>query len=213
MVEQDRITAFINSLDRGNAQYLDELEKKAKEGDVPIIRKDTQALLKFLMAQSRPRNILEVGCAIGFSALLMAEYSDLDTKITTIEKFEKRIPIARDNFKTFDKNGKITLLEGDAMDILKTLPEGYDFIFMDAAKGQYINFLPECLRILNKGGLLVSDNVLQDGDVIESRFAVTRRDRTIHARMREYLYELKHNDALNTVILTVGDGMTLSVKL
>lgn len=213
MVEQDRITAFINSLDRGNAQYLDELEKKAKEGDVPIIRKDTQALLKFLMAQSRPRNILEVGCAIGFSALLMAEYSDSDTKITTIEKFEKRIPIARDNFKTFDKNGKITLLEGDAMDILKTLPEGYDFIFMDAAKGQYINFLPECLRILNKGGLLVSDNVLQDGDVIESRFAVTRRDRTIHARMREYLYELKHNDALNTVILTVGDGMTLSVKL
>nr|WP_297706669.1 O-methyltransferase [uncultured Butyrivibrio sp.] len=213
MVEQDRITAFINSLDRGNAQYLDELEKKAKEGDVPIIRKDTQALLKFLMAQSRPRNILEVGCAIGFSALLMAEYSDPDTKITTIEKFEKRIPIARDNFKTFDKNGKITLLEGDAMDILKTLPEGYDFIFMDAAKGQYINFLPECLRILNKGGLLVSDNVLQDGDVIESRFAVTRRDRTIHARMREYLYELKHNDALNTVILTVGDGMTLSVKL
>jgi predicted O-methyltransferase YrrM len=213
VVEQDRITAFINSLDRGNAQYLDELEKKAKEGDVPIIRKDTQALLKFLMAQSRPRNILEVGCAIGFSALLMAEYSDPDTKITTIEKFEKRIPIARDNFKTFDKNGKITLLEGDAMDILKTLPEGYDFIFMDAAKGQYINFLPECLRILNKGGLLVSDNVLQDGDVIESRFAVTRRDRTIHARMREYLYELKHNDALNTVILTVGDGMTLSVKL
>jgi predicted O-methyltransferase YrrM len=161
----------------------------------------------------RPLNILEVGCAVGFSALLMAEYSQDATKITTIEKFEKRIPIARENFQKYDKNNKITLLEGDAMDILKTLPSGYDFIFMDAAKGQYINFLPECLRILNKGGLLVSDNVLQDGDVIESRFAVTRRDRTIHARMREYLYELKHNAALNTVILTVGDGMTLSVKL
>ena len=213
MVEQDRMTAFINSLDRGNAPYLDELEKRAKEDDVPIIRKDTQALLKFLMAQSRPKNILEVGCAIGFSALLMAEYSDIDTKITTIEKFEKRIPIAKDNFIKYDTNNKITLLEGDATEILKTLSPGYDFIFMDAAKGQYINFLPNCLRILNKGGLLVSDNVLQDGDVIESRFAVTRRDRTIHARMREYLYELKHNDALNTVILTVGDGMTLSVRL
>ena len=213
MVEQDRMTAFINSLDRGNTTYLDELERRAKEDDVPIIRKDTQALLKFLMAQSRPKNILEVGCAIGFSALLMAEYSDIDTKITTIEKFEKRIPIAKENFIKYDTNNKITLLEGDATEILKTLSPGYDFIFMDAAKGQYINFLPDCLRILNKGGLLVSDNVLQDGDVIQSRFAVTRRDRTIHARMREYLYELKHNDALNTVILTVGDGMTLSVKL
>lgn len=213
MIEQDRMTAFINSLDPGNAEYLDALEREAKAQDVPIIRKDTQALLKFLMASSAPRNILEVGCAIGFSALLMAEYSGEDTKITTIEKYEKRIPIAKDNFIKYDKNNKITLLEGDATDILRTLAPGYDFIFMDAAKGQYINFLPDCIRILNKGGLLVSDNVLQDGDIIESRFAVTRRDRTIHARMREYLYELKHNAALNTVILTVGDGMTLSVKL
>ncbi|SFU84520.1 O-methyltransferase [Butyrivibrio sp. INlla21] len=213
MIEQDRMTAFINSLDPGNEEYLDALEKEAKAADVPIIRKDTQALLKFLMASSKPKNILEVGCAIGFSALLMAQYSGDDTKITTIEKYEKRIPVAKDNFIKYDKNNKITLLEGDATDILRTLAPGYDFIFMDAAKGQYINFLPECIRLLNKGGLLVSDNVLQDGDIIESRFAVTRRDRTIHARMREYLYELKHNDALNTVILTVGDGMTLSVKL
>lgn len=212
VTEQDRMTAFINSLDQGNAPYLDELERIAKKDDVPIVRKDSQALLKFLMAQANPVNILEVGCATGFSALLMAEYSRDDAKITTIEKYEKRIPIARDNFIKYDSKHKITLLEGDATDILKTLTPGYDFIFMDAAKGQYINFLPECLRILNKGGLLVSDNVLQDGDVIESRFAVTRRDRTIHVRMREYLYELKHNDMLNTVILTVGDGMTLSVK-
>ena len=169
--------------------------------------------MKFLMAQMAPENILEVGCAIGFSALLMAQYSGPETKITTIEKYEKRIPIARDNFLKYDLGKKITLLEGDAMDILKTLPVGYDFIFMDAAKGQYINFLPECMRVLKKGGLLVSDNVLQDGDVFESRFAVTRRNRTIHARMRDYLYELTHNDELQTVILTVGDGMSLSVKL
>ena len=213
MAELDRITTFINSLDRGNEPFLDELEKVAIEDEVPIIRNDTQAFIKFLMAQNNPKNILEVGCAVGFSALLMAAYTGSDTKITTIEKYEKRIPVARDNFSKYDKEGKITLLEGDAMDILRTLEPEYDFIFMDAAKGQYINFLPECLRLLGKGGLLLSDNVLQDGDVFESRFAVTRRNRTIHSRMREYLYELKHNDMLNTVILTVGDGMALSVKL
>ena len=213
MADQDRITTFINSLDKGNTPYLDDVERAAIADEVPIIRKDTQTLLKFLMAQNRPVNILEVGCAVGFSALLMAEYSGRDTRITTIEKYEKRIPVARANFEKYDKDKKITLLEGDAMDILKTLSPGYDFIFMDAAKGQYINFLPECLRVLTEGGLLVSDNVLQDGDVFESRFAVTRRNRTIHARMRDYLYELTHNDQLNTVILTVGDGMSLSVKL
>ncbi len=212
MADQDRITAFINSLDRGNAPYLDDIEKKAIEDEVPIVRKDTQALLKFLMAQNRPVNILEVGCAIGFSALLMAEYSLPETRITTIEKYEKRIPVARENFEKYDRQGKITLIEGDALEVLKTLSPGYDFIFMDAAKGQYINFLPDCMRLLTKGGLLVSDNVLQDGDVFESRFAVTRRNRTIHARMREYLYELTHRDDLQTVILTVGDGMSLSVK-
>ncbi len=142
MIDQDRITTFINSLDRGNEPYLDELERTAISDNVPIIRKDTQALLKFLMAQSRPQNILEVGCAVGFSALLMAEYSPDEAKITTIEKYEKRIPVARENFIKYDTKGKITLLEGDAMDILSTLEPGYDFIFMDAAKGQYINFLP-----------------------------------------------------------------------
>lgn len=213
MADQDRITAFINSLDPGNAPFLDEIERRAIQDRVPIIRKDTQVLLKFLMAQHRPLNILEVGCAVGFSALLMAHYAPENAKVTTIEKYEKRIPVAKDNFNAYDTAHKITLLEGDATDILKTLSPGYDFIFMDAAKGQYINFLPDCKRILTKGGLLISDNVLQDGDVIESRFAVTRRDRTIHARMREYLYELKHDPDFNTVILTVGDGMTMSVKL
>ena len=104
------------------------------------------------------------------------------------------------------------MLEGDALEILPTLTEEYDFIFMDAAKGQYIHFMPDILRLLKVGGLLISDNVLQDGDIIESRFAVTRRNRTIHARMREYLYELKHHEDLETVILPVGDGVTISVR-
>ena len=213
MIEQERIRSFINSLDRGNAPFLDELERQATEDEVPIIRKDTQALLRFLLNMEKPRNILEIGCAVGFSALLMAQYCPEDGRITTIEKYEKRIPVAKENFRKYDTKGKITLLEGDATDILRTLDPGYDFIFMDAAKGQYINFLPQCLRLLKKGGLMVSDNVLQDGDVFESRFAVTRRNRTIHARMREYLYEIKHCDELDSVILTVGDGMALSYRL
>ena len=172
-----------------------------------------QSLLKLLLALKQPKRILEVGTAIGFSALLMSEYGPKDCSITTIEKYEKRIPLAKENFKKAGKEGQITLLEGDAAEILKELDGSFDFIFMDAAKGQYIHFLPDILRLMPKGGLLISDNVLQDGDVMESRFAVTRRNRTIHARMRDYLYELKHNEQLCTDILPVGDGVTISVKL
>ena len=212
MIIDERMAAFIDSLDQGNTEFLNEIERYALETEVPIIRKSMQSLLKFLLQFSKPRNILEVGTAIGFSALLMSEYGPKDCHITTIEKYEKRIPIARENFARAGASERITLLEGDAVEILKELEGTYDLIFMDAAKGQYIHFLPDILRLLAPGGLLVSDNVLQDGDIIESRFAVTRRNRTIHARMREYLYELKHHPELETVILPVGDGVTLSVR-
>lgn len=212
MIVDERMEAFINSLDRGNASYLNEIEHFAKRTDVPIIRTHMQSLLKFLLAAHKPERILEVGTAIGFSALLMLEYAPADCRITTIEKYEKRIPIAKENFRKYDTGHRITLLEGDATELLKELTGSYDMIFMDAAKGQYIHFLPDVLRLLDKGGLLVSDNVLQDGNIIESRYAVTRRDRTIHSRMRDYLYELKHNEQLETVILPVGDGVTLSTK-
>ena len=171
-----------------------------------------QSLLRVLIAMNSPRQILEVGTAIGFSALFMSEYAPKDCHITTIEKYEKRIPLAKENFRKAGREDRITLLEGDATEILKGLEGPYDMIFMDAAKGQYIHFLPEILRLLPRGGVLISDNVLQDGDIIESRFAVTRRNRTIHARMREYLYEIKHNAGLETVILTLGDGTAVSVK-
>jgi len=213
MIVDERMCAFIDSLDKGNTPFLDEIEKFAIETQVPIIRKSMQSLLKFLLCYAKPKNILEVGTAIGFSALLMSEYAPRGCRITTIEKYEKRIPIARENFKRAGKEDVITLLEGDATEILQQLEGSFDIIFMDAAKGQYINFLPDIMRLLSPGGLLISDNVLQDGDIIESRFAVTRRNRTIHARMREYLYELKHNPLLETVILPVGDGVTLSVKM
>ncbi len=212
-IDPERMRDFICAMDKGNKDYFDELEKEAIKDDVPIIRKDMQSLLKFLLALTHPVNILEVGTATGFSALLMAEYSDDDTRITTIEKYEKRIPVAKEHFDLWDKGNKITLLEGDAADILKELDEGYDFVFMDAAKGQYENFLPHVMRVLKKGGLLVTDNVLQDGDIVQSRFAVTRRNRTIHARMREYIYDITHTDDLQTVILNTGDGVTLSVKM
>ncbi len=208
----ERLNAFIDSLDTGNTPFLNGIEKEAKETNVPIIRTQVQSLLKLLLAMRKPATILEVGCAIGFSALLMSEYGPEDCHITTIEKYEKRISVARENFRRAGKEERITLLEGDAAEILQKMTGAYDMIFMDAAKGQYIHFLPDVLRLLAPGGILLSDNVLQDGNILESRFAVTRRNRTIHSRMREYLYELKHHPQLETVILPVGDGVTLSVK-
>ena len=181
MIVDQRLVTYINSLDKGNTAFLNELERKALRDHVPIIRRETQSLLKMLLQLKRPSRILEVGTAVGFSALLMYTYG-------------------------------ITLLEGDAQEILKTLEGSYDFIFMDAAKGQYIHFFPEVLRLLDKGGLLVSDNVLQGGDIIESHFAVERRNRTIYKRMREYLSVLKNSGELETAILPLGDGVALSVK-
>lgn len=212
MIINERMIAFIQSLDKGNTPFLTELEEEAIRTDVPIIRPAMQSLMRFLLKLQKPVKILEVGTAIGFSAILMAEYGPKDCHITTIEKYEKRIPLAKANFEASGHGDKITLLEGDAADILKELTGTYDMIFMDAAKGQYIHFMPDVMRLLAPGGLLVSDNVMQDGEIIESRFAVTRRNRTIHARMREYLFALTHDDALETVVLPVGDGVTLSIK-
>ena len=169
-------------------------------------------LLEFLSRMIAPERILEVGTAVGFSALLMSTYGPGECRITTIENYEKRISAARENFKKAGKEKQITLLEGDAQKVLKTLEEPFDFIFMDAAKGQYIHFLPDILRLLVKGGILISDNVLQDGDIIQSHFAVERRNRTIYKRMREYLGTLKNSSELETAILPLGDGVALSVR-
>ena len=213
MIVDERMVTYINSLDMGNTPLLNEIEKEAKADLVPVIRREMQSFLKVLLAIHRPLRVLEVGTAVGFSALLFCEYGPENMQVTTIEKYEKRIPIAKQNFKTAGREDKITLLEGDAAEILAELSQPFDFIFMDAAKGQYMHFLPDVLRLLAPGGLLVSDNVLQEGNIIESRYAVCRRDRTIHARMREYLYTLTHHGELETVVLPVGDGATLSVKL
>ena len=212
MIVDERIVTFINSMETENSEILEAIEREALETQVPIIRKEMQSFLKVLITIQKPMRILEVGTAVGFSALLMSEYAPDGCEITTIEKYEKRIPIARGNFRRAGKENQITLLEGDAFEVLKSLEGSFDFIFMDAAKGQYIHFMPEVLRLLADGGTLVSDNVLQDGDIIESRFAVERRNRTIHARMREYLYELKHKEELITSVLPLGDGVAVSTK-
>lgn len=212
MILDERMLTYINSLDSGNTPFLEELEQEALDNRIPIIRKDMQTFLKMFLAMRKPKRILEVGTAVGFSALLMCEYGEPDVQITTIENYEKRIPVACDNFVRAGREKQIKLLQGDAQDILTELEGPFDFIFMDAAKGQYIFFFPELLRLLEDGGVLITDNVLQDGDIIESHFAVERRNRTIYRRMREYLYTLTHHEQLVTSVLPVGDGITISVK-
>jgi len=212
MRRSDRIASFIESLQPALPDWLEDIESRAVKDDVPIIRKETAALLTFMVRTRRPARILEVGSATGYSALLMWNASGGSVKIDTIEKYEKRIPIAEENFKK-NAGDMITLYAGDAAEVLPTLTQEYDMIFMDAAKGQYLSFLPEVLRLLKSGGILITDNVLQEGDVMESRYAVCRRDRTIHSRMRDYLYELMHNEALESTILSGGDGMAISYKL
>ena len=203
---------YINSLDRGNTPFLEELEQTALRDRVPVIRREMQSFIKTFLAMNQPGRILEVGTAIGFSTLLMCEYGREDLQIVTIENYDKRIPIARENFRRAGREDQITLLEGDAGELLKTLEGPFDMIFMDAAKGQYIHWLPDIRRLMAKGSVLISDNVLQEGDIIESHYLVERRKRTIYKRMREYLYELKHDPSFVTSILPRGDGVTVSVK-
>ena len=215
MIVDERITAYINSLETELPMSLLQLEKEALEHHVPIIKKETQGVLKFLLKMQKPKRILEVGTAIGFSALFMSEYTQTDCSITTIEKVPMRLVEAVKNLADprFPYREKITLRQGEALEELKALvqeKQRYDFIFLDAAKAQYMSFLPELMKLLDHQGMLVTDNVLQDGTVTNSRYSITRRDRTIHSRMREYLYTITHMEELSTVILPVGDGIALS---
>lgn len=217
-IQEERILTFMESMGGGNTPFLQEKEREALAEDIPIIREQTQSLIRFLLELRHPKNILEVGAATGFSSLLLRTYADKDARITTIERDPERAEKARFHYREAREAGVflgtpgITLLEGDAADLLKTLPGPVDFLFMDAAKGQYGAFLPEVLRLLAPGGLLLSDNIFKDGEILESRFAVRRRDRTIHRRMRDYLYQLTHDERLQTLLLQEGDGAALSVR-
>lgn len=215
MVIDERLSVYLDSLLWDLPEYLQEIEKKAIAEGVPIIKRSTQVLLAFFLRMERPGAVLEIGTATGFSAMLASEYTSPGTVIDTIEKVPARIKNARANFKKYNKKDRINLIEGDANKVLRQLvahEKKYGFVFMDAAKGQYMNFAEPVYKLLAGGGMLVTDNVLQDGDVIQSRYAVTRRDRTIHGRMREYLYYLSHSEEWDTIILPVGDGVAVSVK-
>lgn len=215
MIVEPRLVEYLNSLEMELPEQLAKLETYALAHEVPIIRKEAQSLLRFFVELKRPKRILEVGTAIGFSAAFFSEYMPKDCTITTIEKVPMRIVEAEKNLAAIPRSKDVMLLTGDATEVLKKLhKEGnsYDFVFMDAAKGQYLTFLPLLLPMLPSGALFITDNVLQEGSIIESKYSITRRDRTIHMRMREYLYELKHNEALITSIVPVGDGMALCVK-
>ncbi len=212
MIVDDRIVTYIHSLEHPNSEILETIEKQAHLDRVPIIRKEMESFLRVMLSIKKPKRLLELGTAVGYSAILMSECLQEDAKIVTIENYDKRIPIAKENIKKAGKENVIELLEGDAMEIMPALDEKqFDFVFMDAAKAQYINFLPEVIRLMKDGAVLVTDNVLQEGDLIESKYVVRRRDRTIHKRMRQYLEMIKNDPRLETTIVPIGDGITMSV--
>lgn len=210
MPDFDRMKIFRDAMETGLTGPLAGLEARCKEEDVPVIRRSAQSVLRVILAAQRPTAVLEVGTAIGFSSVFMCTYSD--ASVTTIENYARRIPIARETFRNFHMEDRIRLLEGDAQDILPTLGGPYQLIFMDAAKGQYPVFFQDAKRLLSPGGILVTDNILQEGEILDSRFMVERRNRTIHKRMREYLHMLMQDEDLVTTILPVGDGLAISVK-
>lgn len=213
MLGMDRISSFIKSFIREDDEELGYIYYDAVSRKIPVIKPETRELVKTQLLIKKPARILEIGTAVGYSALFMSRYAPQGATIDTIELSEERVAEAKKNIASKKKETVITIHQGDAADVLKTLKsETYDFAFVDAAKGQYIYYYPEVMRLVKKGGVIISDNVLQDGEVLESHFLVEKRNRTIHDRMREYLYTITHDDRLDTAILSVGDGVALSVK-
>ena len=209
-MDYGRIRDYLYSLEPEPDERLEELRAYAEKERVPIIRRETESFLRTLIRARDPKHILEIGTAIGYSALVMAGCTGGD--ILTMENYEKRIPIARSNIERAGLSERIRLMEGDAGELLAGLSGSFDFIFLDAAKGQYINWLPDIVRLMDRGAILFADNVLQDLTVLESRFTVERRERTTHSRMREFLYAIKHDERLESSVLPIGDGVSISVR-
>jgi predicted O-methyltransferase YrrM len=210
----ERVSSFIKSYIPDDEGTLGEIYAKALKDGVPVMRPETRELLKTQLLLKRCTNVLEIGTAVGYSALFMKQYLDDDAHITTIEINPERVKDARENIKKVmgDTEPGISILQGDACEVIKTLPEeSFDFVFMDAAKAQYLNYLNELFRVVRKGTLIFVDNILQEGEILESHFTVNKRNRTIHDRMREFLRVITTDKRLATSILSVADGVALIV--
>lgn len=215
MIDNDRLSIYLDSLETDDPEWINRIEQYGREHQIPLVRRETAALLLFMLRLMKARRVLEIGTAIGYSASLMAAGCESLEEITTIEIRPEHAALARENFKEAEAQGvkaRIKLLEGDATKLLPQLSGNFDLIFLDAAKGQYALWLPELKRLLAAGGVLFADNVLQEGSILDSRFLIERRDRTIHKRIREFLFQIKHDEDLTTAILSVGDGVSLSTK-
>ena len=212
-VTDDYINSYLRTIQPHYDGVLGEIEKDSRDAQVPVIPHETARLLSVLLTMKKPKNILEVGTAVAFSSGLMSRYLQDGGTITTIDRYELMLKDARKNIARMGLEDTIKILEGDAADILPTLTGPYDVIFLDAAKGQYSAFLPHCLRLLPVGGLLIVDDVLQGGDIAKTRFSVPRRQRTIHKRLRNFLWDISHNDALESSIVPIGDGLAVCVKI
>ncbi len=215
-ITYDYISHFLQAIEPEEDEVVSAIRRYAVKQHVPIIKSEVKQLLEVLLIIKKPKRILEIGTAIAYSSIIMSRYLDDNGTMTTIERSDKMVLEARKNIKMAKKEDVITLLHGNAEEHLKILvdhKETYDVIFMDAAKGQYLAFLPFCLKLLKVGGLLISDNVLQNGLIAKSRYSVPRRQRTIHKRMRQFLWELNHHSQLKTSILPISDGLTISYKI
>ena len=209
---EDYVSKYIRVLQPPYEGVLSEIQEEAIDNDVPIVPHEVARFLSVILTMKKPKRILEIGTAVGFSASLMSKYLDDGGHITTIDRYDIMLADAKKNIARMGIEDKVTILEGDANDILPTLEGPYDVIFMDAGKGQYMNFLPHCLRLMPVGGILIADDILQGGYIAKSRYAVERRQRTIHKRLRNFLWEITHNPILETCLLPVGDGIALCYK-
>ena len=211
MITNLKVLEYLDIISPVNSQTVEEIRSVAKENYIPIIKRDTENLLKFVLKMQNPKSILEIGCAVGYSAIIMLENSDAD--IVTVEKMPERVEEAKKNIKYANLEDRAKIIEGDAGEILERLvneSKKFDFIFMDAAKAQYITWLPTVKALLKDKGIIFSDNCLQEGDLLESSFAIRKRDKTIHKRMRDYIYLLLHDEDLESWIFSIGDGVLLS---
>ena len=210
-VVKQEIVDFMRNRQMQVTGPLKELEDFARKENIPIIPHETVAYFRFLMETMQPKNILEIGTAIGFSALLMAQHSP-ESKITTIDRNPEMIGFAKANFAKFDNRQQITLLEGDAVDVLSTLTESYDFVFMDSAKSKYIIFLPEILKHLEVGGVVVLDDIFQGGDVAKDIMDVRRGQRTIYRGLQRLFEATLDNPSLTASLVPLGDGILMLRK-